>query len=277
MTTTPHPPQTAAAAPPVASSVGAGKLRRLRHFLPGDSRTVLVAMDHAAYMGAGPAYGEGLAAIAAGRPDGILATWHLARSQAALFAQAGLVVRLDGGTSELGERSAGDLGAQLHRVEEALTLGADGVVVLVFPGAPDEHLSLRRLASLASECERHGLPVMAEVIPGGWAQAVPWTIENVARGARIGAELGADLVKTVCPGPTEEFAAVVAACPVPVVALGGPRMKSEDDVVELARGVVAAGAAGIAFGRNVWGSPDPRALLRRLHAAVHGGGGDAGH
>ena len=47
-------------------------------------------------------------------------------------------------------------------------------------------------------------------------------------------------------------------------------MKSEDDVVELARGVVAAGAAGIAFGRNVWGSADPAALLARLRGAVHG-------
>lgn len=260
-------------APPLtASSIGAGKLRRLRHFIAADGRTVLVAMDHAAYMGTGPPHGAGLAAIAAGRPDGILATWHLARSQAGLFAHSGLVLRVDGGTTELGERATSDVGEMLHGVTEALTLGADGVVVLVFPGTADEHLSLLRLARLASECERHGLPVMAEVIPGGWGQAVPWTIENVARGARIAAELGADVVKTVCPGDPAEFAEVVQACPVPVVALGGPRMSSEDDVVALARGVVAAGAAGIAFGRNVWGSADPTALLERLGEAVHGQG-----
>jgi len=76
-------------------------------------------------------------------------------------------------------------------------------------------------------------------------------------------------VKTVCPGPPDEFGAVVVACPAPVVALGGPKMTSEDDVVALARGVVAAGAAGIAFGRNVWGSPDPTALVTRLREAVH--------
>ena len=258
------------ATPAVCSSVGAGKLRRLRRFLKADGRSVLVAMDHAAYMGAGPPYGAGLEAIAAGRPDGILATWHLARSHAGLFADVGLVVRLDGGISELGERADSDVGDILHDVEAALTLGADGVVVLAFPGAADEHLSLLRLARLASACERHGLPVMAEVIPGGWGQAVPWTVENVAKGARIGAELGADIVKTVCPGPPAEFSAVVEACPVPVVALGGPRMTSEDDVVALARGVTAAGAAGIAFGRNVWGSSDPASLLERLHDAVHG-------
>jgi len=254
----------------VSSSIGAGKQRRMGRMFQPDGRALFVAMDHAAYMGMGPSYDGGLERIAAGRPDGILATWNIARTQASLFAQSGLVLRVDGGTSELGERSSGDVGDLLCSVEDALTLGADAVVVLAFPGQHDEHLSLRRLARLCAECERAGMPVMAEVIPGGWGQAVPWSIDSVAMGARIAAELGADMVKTVCPGDTAEFAAVVEACPVPVVALGGPRMKSEGDVVSLARGVVQAGAAGIAFGRNVWGSPDPEALLRLLHRAVHG-------
>ncbi len=254
----------------VSSSIGAGKQRRMGRMFQADGRALFVAMDHAAYMGMGPSYDGGLEQIAAGRPDGILATWNIARSQAALFAAAGLVLRLDGGTSELGERAGGDVGDLLAGVEDALSLGADAVVVLAFPGQHDEHLSLRRLARLCAAAERAGMPVMAEVIPGGWGQAVPWSAESVAQGARIAAELGADIVKTVCPGDPAEFAAVVAECPVPVVALGGPRMKSEDDVVALARGVIAAGGAGIAFGRNVWGSPDPTALLGRLHQAVHG-------
>jgi DhnA family fructose-bisphosphate aldolase class Ia len=254
----------------VTSSIGAGKVRRMQRMFQPDGRALFVAMDHAAYMGLGPSYDGGLESIARGNPDAILATWNIARSQAALFARSGLVLRVDGGTSELGERASGDLGDLLCNVDDALAMGADAVVMLAFPGQGDEHLSLRRLARLCAECERVGLPVMAEVIPGGWGQAVPWTIESVSQGARIAAELGADIVKTVCPGDTAEFSAVVAACPVPVVALGGPRMKSEDDVVALARGVVQAGGGGIAFGRNVWGSADPAALLGRLHEAVHG-------
>jgi DhnA family fructose-bisphosphate aldolase class Ia len=256
----------------VSSSVGAGKLRRMHRMFQADGRALFVAMDHAAYMGQGPSYDGGLQSIAAGRPDGILATWNIARTQPELFARSGLVLRVDGGTSELGERAGGDVGDVLCDVDDALSMGADCVVMLAFPGQHDEHLSLRRLGNLAAQCERVGLPVMAEVIPGGWGQAVPWSIESVALGARIAAELGADIVKTVCPGDPAEFSPVVAECPVPVVALGGPRMRSEDDVVGLAAGVVMAGAAGIAFGRNVWGSPDPAALLGRLHEAVHPGG-----
>lgn len=251
------------------SAVGAGKARRMRRMIAADGRALFVAIDHAAYMGEGPPLGEPMREIAAGRPDAILATWHLARAYAEDFAECGLVLRVDGGSSELGERAAGDVNALLHRAEEAATIGADAVVVLAFPGAPDEHLSLRRLAALASECELLGLPVMAEMIPGGWGRAVPWTAKTVAQAARIGVELGADIIKTVCPGPPEEFAAVVEACPAPVVALGGPRMSTEDEVVAVAAGVVRAGGAGVAFGRNVWGSDKPRQLVERLRSAVH--------
>lgn len=252
-----------------ASAIGAGKRRRARRLFGDDGRTVLVAVDHAAYMGAGPPLAS-IPRIAAARPDGVLATWHLARAHADDLARCGLVLRVDGGVSDLGGVAADDVSDVLYRAEAAVALGADAVVVLAFPGAPDEHRSLTRLARLCAECEQLGLPVMAEMIPGGWGRAVEWTTAAVAAAARIGVELGADIVKTVCPGPPDEFAAVVEGCPAPIVALGGPKADSEDDVVALARGVVEAGAAGVAFGRNVWGSADPAALVRRLHEAVHG-------
>ena len=254
---------------PMASAVAAGKLRRARHLFGADGRAVFVAMDHPAYLGAG--VGAAAAdAVASARPDAILATWQLARSRPEAFAASGLILRVDGGISDLGEPPASDTTSLLYSAEQALVLGADAVVIMVFPGTPDEERSLGRLARLAAECEQLGLPLMAESIPGGWPRAVPWNAENIGRGARIAVELGADIVKTVCPGPAEEFTAVVEACPAPVVALGGPKVDDEDQVVMLARGVVTAGGAGVAFGRNVWGSADPAALVGRLMEAVHG-------
>ena len=47
-------------------------------------------------------------------------------------------------------------------------------------------------------------------------------------------------------------------------------LNTEDEAVEYAAAVVAAGASGIAFGRNTWGAKDPKAMAARLHAAVHG-------
>jgi DhnA family fructose-bisphosphate aldolase class Ia len=251
------------------SAVGAGKRRRARRFMAADGRCVLVAVDHAAYMGAGPPVAS-ISACAAGHPDGVLATWHIARRHVLELAGIGLILRVDGGVSDLGAPVGEDVSDVLYRAEQAMALGADAVVILAFPGAPDEDRSLRRLGRLCAECEQLGLPVMAEMIPGGWGRAVEWSVDNVRAAARIGVELGADIIKTVCPGPAAEFARVVEGCPAPVVALGGPKVDSEDDVVALARGVTEAGAAGVAFGRNVWGSADPAKLVARLHEAVHG-------
>ncbi len=217
------------------SAVAAGKTRRFRRLVRADGRACLVAIDHAAYIGGGPPL-DTMSSIAAGEPDGILATWHLARSHAETFADAGLVLRVDGGISDLGAVASSDMSSLLYRVEQAMVIGADAVVLLVFPGASDEDRSLQRLTSLVSECELLGLPVVAEAIPGGWAKEVDWTIDNVSRAARICVELGADIVKTVCPGSTGDFAAVVEACPAPVVALGGPKMASDDDVVAFRAG-----------------------------------------
>jgi DhnA family fructose-bisphosphate aldolase class Ia len=253
----------------INSALGAGKLRRLRRFIRDDDRSVLVAIDHAAYLGTGPS-AQAIEAIAAGKPDGVLATWHGARAHAELFVDAGLVLRVDGGISELGEASSDDLSDLLYGAEHAIAIGADAVITLAFPGSPQEDRSLRRLARLCAECETLGIPVIAEVIPGGWARTVEWSPDAIARGARIAVELGADVIKSVCPERVEEFSVVVESCPAPVVALGGPRMAVDDDVVDFARAVIQAGAAGIAFGRNVWGSSDPRGLVERLHEVVHG-------
>ena len=251
------------------SAVSAGKRRRFRHIFGADGRAVFVAMDHPAYMGTGVT-AAAATSIADGRPDAVLATWQLARARPEAFARSGLVLRVDGGISDLGDPPASDTTSLLYSAEQAMVLGADAVVIMVFPGTPDEDRSLGRLARLAAECEKLGLLVMAESIPGGWPRTVPWTAENVGRGARIAVELGADIVKTMCPGGPESFAAVAEACPAPVVALGGPKVDDEDQVVSLARGVVEAGGAGVAFGRNVWGSDDPAALVGRLLEAVHG-------
>lgn len=256
----------------MCSAISAGKRRRARHLLGSDGRAVFVAMDHPAYLGKGVS-APAVAAIASAGPDAILATWQLARAHPEAFASSGLVLRIDGGISDLGDPASEDVSSLLYTAEQAMVVGADAVVVMLFPGTPDEARSLGRLARLCAECEHLGLPVMAESIPGGWPRTVPWTTENVARGARIAIELGADIVKTLCPGPPESFAAVVDACAGPVVALGGPKVDDTDQVVALARGVVAAGAAGVAFGRNVWGADDPAALVARLHEAVHGDAG----
>jgi class I fructose-bisphosphate aldolase/fructose-bisphosphate aldolase/2-amino-3,7-dideoxy-D-threo-hept-6-ulosonate synthase len=146
----------------------------------------MVAMDHGGFQGYGPPRGDAAAPVAAGRPDGVLGNWYPARTAAGIFAEAGLVLRVDGGTTDLGGHSASDRTGLLHRAEAALSIGADAVAVMALPGSPDERVSLVRLTELYAECERLGLLVMAEVVPGGFAKAIPCSAGNVSRAAAPG-------------------------------------------------------------------------------------------
>ena len=255
----------------VASAVGAGKTRRTRRFVGRDGRAVLVAIDMQLATGSGPAL-DVVEAVSEGQPDGILVTWQIARRYPETFADCGLILRMDGAATHLDPNADGDGLALMYRAEEAAVIGADAVILMVYPGMREEKRSLRRLAALVGECERIGMPVIAESIPGGWHRDVPWDTDNIARSARICVEIGADAVKTMAPAQVEELGDVVEGCEAPLFVLGGPKRDSEHEVVTYAAGVVAAGASGVCFGRNVWGASDPGEMVRRLGRAVHGNG-----
>ena len=256
---------------PVASAVGAGKRRRTSRFMGRDGRAVLVAIDMQLATGSGPAP-RVVETVAEGQPDGILATWHIARRYPEAFAECGLILRMDGGATHLDQYGAGDGLSLMYRAEQAATIGADAVALMVYPGMREETRSLRRLAALVGKCERIGLPVIAESIPGGWNQDVPWDADNIARSARICVETGADAIKTMAPASVTELGDVVETCEVPLFVLGGPKKDSEQEAIDYAAAVVSAGASGICFGRNVWGASDPREMVQRLGLAVHGPG-----
>lgn len=253
----------------MSSAVGAGKTRRASRFIQKDGRVFFVALDMQSSTGAGPDL-DVVERVAEGGPDGILASWQVARQYPEAFAKCGLVLRIDGALTQMGNYGQSDMFSLMYGAEQAAMIGADAVVLMAFPGADDEHLSLRRLAAVVKECEQIGMPVVVEVIPGSWAKTVPWDTDHISKSVRICVEIGADLIKTMTPPNVSDLAEVVANCEAPLVVLGGPKMASEAEVLQYASDVVAAGASGIAFGRNTWGAKDPTEMVRNLHAAVHG-------
>jgi fructose-bisphosphate aldolase / 2-amino-3,7-dideoxy-D-threo-hept-6-ulosonate synthase len=95
--------------------------------------------------------------------------------------------------------------------------------------------------------------------------------ELVAHVARVGAELGADIIKTNFTGDIDTFRAVVDGCPVPVVMAGGPRTNTDEEFLAMVRSAVDAGGRGVAIGRNVFQHDNPTAMTRALTLIVHKG------
>jgi DhnA family fructose-bisphosphate aldolase class Ia len=234
-------------------------LRWRRVFGHRDGRVLLVAMDHAGFMGPLPGLDlPTMKAVVAAGVDAVMTTYGTARraaAQADVLGQAALVVSLDIHAAEPAEQ-----------VETALRLGADSVKVLASSGDRAQWTALERYALV---CERWGMPLQAEVIPGGFDQPDQHTPSNIALVCRQAAEMGADYLKTLYTGDPESMQRVVDGATVPVVILGGERAADEAGLLRQVREALSAGVAGIAFGRNIWSHAEPAAIAARLVGAVH--------
>lgn len=238
------------------------KSHRMRRIFGADGRTLIVAMDHASFMGPVPGLVDPAATVrkvVAGGADAVMTTFGSAKRIVDALDGRGLIVSVD-----------------LHAVdkdqvvERAVALGADSIKTLATWGGNDKD-SLHSLARYAVLCDRWGIPFQAEMIPFSFADVDKHTPENIAMAARIGAETGADYVKVQYTGDPESFRQVTEGAGVPVVILGGAR-KEGVPIERQVQDAISAGGAGIAFGRNIWSAPDPEAATRGLVAAVHGTG-----
>ncbi|VVB70488.1 2-amino-3,7-dideoxy-D-threo-hept-6-ulosonate synthase [uncultured archaeon] len=156
-------------------------------------------------------------------------------------------------------------------VEEALKIGADAVSIHVNVGAEDESNMLSTFGAVSRSCQEWGMPLLAMMYPRGKKIQDEYAPEYIAHAARVGAELGADIVKTNYTGDADSFSRVVESCPVPVVIAGGPRVESESDLLRMVEGAVSAGARGVAIGRNVFQHDDPALITSRICSVVHKG------
>ncbi len=247
--------------------MASGKTRRLRRILREDGRTLIIAMDHGISMG--PIAGledmrNAVSSVVAGGADAVLVHKGVARQLDG--PSTGLIVHVSAST-KLGPKP--NTKVSVCTVEEAVRLGADAVSVHINVGSEGEEEMLQLLAGLAEESEQFGMPLLAMMYPRGPSVKSEHDLEVVAHAARIGAELGADIIKTNYTGDPESFRRVVRACHVPVVIAGGPRMKTDEDVFEMVKGALAAGAAGLSMGRNVFQHANPTAMTNALAEMVH--------
>jgi fructose-bisphosphate aldolase / 2-amino-3,7-dideoxy-D-threo-hept-6-ulosonate synthase len=177
----------------------------------------------------------------------------------------GLIVHLSASTS-LGPAPNRKL--LLASVEEALKLGADAVSVHVNIGAKEEPEMLYGLGTVSDKCNEWGVPLIAMMYPRGENIKNQYDPEVVAHTVRIGAEAGADIVKSVYTGDTNSFRKVIRACPVPIVIAGGPKAKNDREIIEMCAGAMEAGAKGVTFGRNIFQHRSPPAIVRALSMVI---------
>ena len=177
-----------------------------------------------------------------------------------------LILKLNGKTSFITQEP---YSPQICQVDEAVKLGAAAVGYTVYVGSGRQDLMFAEFSKIVREAHNIGLPVIGWMYPRGSTIAKE-TPEITAYAARIGLELGADVVKVKYTGSAKSFSWVVkSARPVRVLMSGGER-ESLANFLQAVREVMEAGGAGVAVGRNVWQSEDPIGVSKTLTGIVFG-------
>jgi DhnA family fructose-bisphosphate aldolase class Ia len=233
---------------------------RMRRLLRPNGRTFIVAMDHLSRPGGTQPIRDPqrvLAEIAAADADAVLLRHGTAVRHAEQLGRMALVLSLNHEDSFL-EQS----------IRLALRLGADAVKVVAFPGSIDLASSVPNLGLLAAQCDQWAIPLIAEMIPVSFEAKQAHTATNIASAARLGSDLGCDLVKTKYTGDQKSFSEVVRLAHAPVVVLGGAD-GDIDSLFKSVREALDAGAVGAAVGRKVWQSEVPGRIAGALARLVH--------
>ena len=250
-----------------------GKAIRLERILDRKThRTVIVPMDHG--ISVGPIAGitdlpTTVDKVAEGGANAVLGHMGLPlHGHRGYGRDIGLIIHLSA-SSSLGPDPNHKV--LVTEVEDAIRVGADAVSIHVNVGAEYEAEMLHDLGRVARTCDLWGLPLIAMMYPRGSKVKSEHGVEYVKLAARIGSELGADIIKTNYTGDIDSFRKVVEGCPVPVVIAGGPKTETDMEFLQMIEGAMQAGARGVAIGRNVFQHQDPVKMTMAIAAIVNKG------
>ncbi len=249
------------------------KIRLNRLFSHASGNLCSIAVDH--YIGYGSGLPDGLrtikptlAAITAAQPDAVTmhkgiatSSWEPYAGKIPLIIQASLV-RVDDTANEM-----------VATPEEVIRLGADAIAVAVFVRGDTEAEHLRTLTDTVEQAAYFELPVIVHIYPRDFTGApkISYTPENIAWAVRCAVESGADIVKVPYCGDVASHSQIVADCPVPVVAAGGPKADTFEAALQMISEVMASGARGATIGRNVWGFKSVTGAVNAFKAVIHDG------
>lgn len=162
-------------------------------------------------------------------------------------------------------------------VQQAVEWDAAAVVVnLLWAEGQDSlyHQSLVNTQQMIAASRSVGMPVMVEPLvlrANQGKYGVEGNPERIAGLVRQAVELGADVIKADPTAPPERFTEVVqVAGSIPVLARGGSRVGLEE-LLRRTAALMACGARGIVYGRNIAQDERPVAMTRALMALIHEG------
>ena len=152
--------------------------------------------------------------------------------------------------------------------EYAAELGADAIGFTVYGGSNHEVEMAEEFREAQEGARAHDMGVVMWSYPRGQGLRNDGSPDVISYGARLGLELGADVVKVKYPGSAEAMADAVRMAGPPKVVMSGGTMRDDEAFLRNVADAIDAGATGLAVGRNVFQRDDPERILDALEAVI---------
>jgi len=177
-----------------------------------------------------------------------------------------LIIKLNGKTNLIDDPDP--YSPQICSVKEAIEIGASAVGYTIYVGSSHEAEMFKEFANIEQEAHASGIPVV------GWMYLKGSGVEGkdirdlTAYAARLGLEMGADIIKIKHPGTDEALRwAIENAGKTKVVVSGGTK-ENEEEFINMVQSSMDSGATGMAVGRNIWQADKPLDVAEKIQKII---------
>ncbi len=178
-----------------------------------------------------------------------------------------LILKLNGKTNFF---KKDPLSLAFSSIELALKLKAKAVGYTLYPGSKYESLMFQEFGRIREKAHQNNLKVVAWIYPRGQAIKNDTHPEVVKYAARIGLELGADIIKIKYPSfknfkeLEKTFSEIRRLAPKIKIGLAGGKKIEDEKFLKLVALAIKSGLNGIVVGRNVWQRKNPLNFSKKL-------------
>ena len=177
-----------------------------------------------------------------------------------------LILKLNGKTNLINDPDP--YSPQICSVSEAVDIGATAVGYTIYVGSRHESQMFKEFSNVEREAHLAKMPFIGWMyIRGSGAQGKD-VGELTAYAARLGLEMGADIIKIKYPGDEKSLRWAVESAGRTKVVVSGGEKQDEQSFLQIVQTCMNAGASGMAVGRNIWQAEDPMEITEKVKKII---------
>lgn len=155
-------------------------------------------------------------------------------------------------------------------VRYAKKLGAQAVGYTIYLGSEHENRMLEEFGVIQEEAHRLKMAAIAWLYPRGKSIIKDNDSELIKYAARLGLELGADLIKIKYPDSDDALKDIIKLAGKTKVVLSGGEKDEQSEFLSKVQKVIINNFSGIAVGRNIWQRENALEIAEQLRKIIWG-------